>query len=226
MLAEQPAACRQVPVIHLMNALASLAVWPAISPDDNWFLFVKRQVIVYKNGGLNCRLEMDGQEVGAGRPTSCPPAAAFLTGSLRIQSLPRPATSQRPESESALGRTYLSKIRLESKGKQRRLDRIAELESQLENERLKIMTPDAGGLVGQIANFPHILLFSNPTSSKALERRLSELEFRMTNMQALNQKLVVQMQQEKTARSAAETECAQLKEKLKRAHRFLIDSPP
>lgn len=172
-------------------------------------------------------LEMDGQEVGAGRPTSCPPAAAFLTGSLRIQSLPRPATSQRPESESALGarRTYLSKIRLESKGKQRPLDRIAELESQLENERLKSMTPKAGGLVGQIANFPHILLFSNPTSSKALERRLSELEFRMTNMQALNQKLMVQMQQEKTARSAAETECAQLKEQLKRAHRFLIDAP-
>ena len=149
-------------------------------------------------------------------------------GSLCVQSLPQPAMSLRPETESALGtgRTYLSKIRLEIKGKQRRLDRIAELESQLEDGRLKIPTPDAGCLVGQIAMFPHILLFSNPTSSKALERRLSELEFRMTKMQALNKKLMVQMQQEKTARSAAETECAHLKEQLKQAHRFLIDAPP
>lgn len=154
------------------------------------------------------------------RPASAPVLAMpFVTGTLCTESLPpRPATS-RPASD---GRTYMSKIKLQlGQGSDRRMARIRELELQ--------QTPDASSATAchKPAIFPvsQVLRFSQPTASKALERRLSELEFRLTNMQALNQSLLTQMQQEKTARSAAESECKRLKDQLERAQDALRNAP-
>jgi len=116
----------------------------------------------------------------------------------------------------------MSKIKLQlGQGSDRRMARIRELELQ--------QTPDASSATAchKPAIFPvsQVLRFSQPTASKALERRLSELEFRLTNMQALNQSLLTQMQQEKTARSAAESERKRLKDQLERAQDALRNAP-
>ena len=140
-------------------------------------------------------------------------------------------------------RTYLSRIKEQQHLKLCQEAKIKRLELELENERACLLVQGAGSMTFSDQTGPLSLeirekekaliagyapvptpnkispYFAPSSVSSALERRFSELECRMKNTQSCNQRLTVQLEEERNARIRAEKEIARLKERLETAER-------